>query len=232
MVSAFRLNLTQTDASDANSRVSTCHNAKREEIQGDVRKEFEDARSAYRQFSEADIPCKHISEELFFSEKHTLHKRWPRKTSAGRAPSKSIHWFPGKQDIVEENLKQLDGIKDASGLAKWLIAFLASIQSCGKASTSLRSDKWGAKTQLQNGGNAINSLILAKKAFCTRPNALNPEVITGTQFDSSQREINALGRDTPVWAQRLAQDTLIKYAHAELLFSRLINDLASTNPNS
>ena len=53
------------------SRVSTFHDSTREETLGGVEKEYDGARIAYRQFSDADIPRRHIYEEVFFSEQRT-----------------------------------------------------------------------------------------------------------------------------------------------------------------
>ena len=180
-----------------------------------TQKDFSENRDIYQQFSDGDIPCKHIYQEIFETENlNPYTNEGCEKLQWAIHQVKAASGYLESKTSAKKNLKQLAGIRDASGLAKWLSSFLLSIQACEKTSSALRTGKYDTKTLRTNTGNAIACLITARKAFCDRATALNPQVVTETLSDGQQREIYALGKSAPEWMQRLSQDTLEYYAHS------------------
>lgn len=199
----------QNGATDANSQVSTRPDVKEEQNKGPSKELINEARDIYRQFTEGDIPCKHIYEEMYLTEVTNPY------TSDGHEKLQCVeHQIKVAIGFLEsktssKNLKQLVGAKDDSGIATWLNAFLKSAQACEKASSGMRSTKWETKAQLQGCGNTLSALIDCRKAFCARANMLNPTVITETIFDGKKKEIHTLGEQTPQRMQMICMDALM-----------------------
>ena len=141
-------------------------------------------RDIYRQFSDGEIPCKHVYEDLFLTDFYDPY------TTDGHA---KIQWaehqikaalgFSESRTSSKKNLKQITGIKDASEMNAWLNGLLCAIQSCEKACATIRSEKWESKSRLTLSGALLTNLIDARKLFISRTQSINPKLLTETEFD-------------------------------------------------
>ena len=173
------------------------------------RKVFTEKKDTYKEFTEGEVPCKHIFEEIFFTELHDPYTvDGHRKLQWAEHQIKAARGYIDAQTSSKKNLKQLAGIKDAGALSSWLNTFLAAVQLCEKKPNAIRAEKCDAKTQLETSGKILSALIAARKSFSARITALNPTMITETVFGKNKTEVYSLGKSTPAWMQRLAKDAL------------------------
>ena len=174
-----------------------------------VKQELDISRDAYRQFTDGQIPCKHIYEDIFFTEEYDPYtEEGYAKLQWANHQVNAANNFLEARTSTKKSLKQLGPMKNASATTDWLSTLSTAVQACEKASNTLRSEKWVSSTQMGYCLQIMSSLIDAKKSFEGRAKALNPEILHVTKFDKSGKVIYALGEHTPQWMQNIAKDAL------------------------
>ena len=220
MARSFQINLNRTSNHSSHDVGSQRRPQVKTELDHEEQqKVLTEKKDAYKEFTEGEVPCKHIFEEIFFTELHDPYTaEGHRKLQwADHQIKASLGYIEGRTSS-KKNLKQLAGIKDAGALSSWLNAFLAAVQLCEKKPNALRSEKWDAETQLGNSGKMLSALISARKSLNARIASLSPNMITETVFNKNKTEVFSLWKSTPDWMQRLAKGAL-----------RVIRTVFSTN---
>ena len=176
----------------------------------ELKNELDSTRDTYRQFTDGNIPCKHIYENLFFSEDCDPYTtEGHQKLQWAEHQVKAATGFLESRTSTKRNLKQVSSFKDASATSAWLNDLLGAVQSCEKASKTLRSENWDSKAHLANCGKIMSSLLAVRKAFISRIQSTDANFIVETDIDKKTNKIiNALGQNTPAWMQKICEDAL------------------------
>ena len=176
-----------------------------------LNKRIGSAKDSYSKLKEGDSPCKHIYEYFVFGGDAThIQTKAIWKYSVPDIRLRRLTVSPTARRRGEKDDTQVFSLKNASAARTWLRDLLLAAHARGESSKSLRSETWGAKSQMDNSGEILASLIDARESFNARSHAARPDIVTDISFGpKTKKAVNALWKHTPLSAQTLSQDALV-----------------------